>query len=154
MIIQNLRIIGWKEWAALPQLNTPLIKVKIDTGAKTSALHAYDLEVIERDGKKYAQFFIHPLQKNDLISRRALAEIIDKRIVRSSSGHREERFVIRSGIKIGDYTWDIDITLTNRDIMNHRMLLGREAMSQILVHPGKTYCQGRVGSKKALAYYL
>src|SRR4051812_30128931 len=106
MTIESL-LIGWREWASLPMLGVPLIKVKIDTGAKTSALHAYNLEIIEAGGKKYAHFVIHPLQKNDKISRKAVAEVIDYRIIRSSNGHKEERPVIRSPIKIGNYSWDI-----------------------------------------------
>ena len=153
MINKESILVGWREWASLPMLNTPLIKVKIDTGAKTSALHAYELETVETDGKKYAKFIIHPLQNNDTISRYALAEIIDIRVIRSSNGHTEERLVIRSPIKIGVYYWDIDITLTKRDIMRHRMLLGREAMNSIMVDPSKSYCQGKVSYKKARLEY-
>jgi ribosomal protein S6--L-glutamate ligase len=146
-------LLGWKEWASLPELNIPIIKVKIDTGAKTSALHAYDLEIIEKNGKKYAHFFIHPLQKNDVISRKAITEIIDTRVVISSNGQKEERPLIKTLIKIGDHSWYIEITLTKRDIMHHRMLLGREAMNLMLIDPGRTYCQGKVSLKKArLAY--
>ena len=153
MLTKESLLVGWREWASLPMLNTPLIKVKIDTGAKTSALHAYDLEILETNNKKYAKFVIHPLQKNDNITRYALAEIIDSRVIRSSNGHKEERVVIRSPIKIGHYYWDIDITLTKRDIMRYRMLLGREAMKSLLVNPGKSYCQGKVSSKKARIEY-
>ena len=153
MITRESLLVGWREWASLPMLNTPLIKVKIDTGAKTSALHVYDLEVIEMNNKKYAKFAIHPLQKNNNISRHTLVEIIDTRVIRSSNGHKEERLVIRSPIKIGSHYWDIDITLTKRDIMNYRMLLGREAMNFILVDPSKSYCQGKVSFKKAKLEY-
>ncbi len=153
MLTKESLLVGWREWASLPMLNTPLIKVKIDTGAKTSALHAYDLEILEINNKKYAKFVIHPLQKNDSITRCAIAEIIDSRVVRSSNGHKEERVVIRSPIKIGHHYWDIDITLTKRDIMRYRMLLGREAMKSLLVNPGKSYCQGKVSSKKARLEY-
>lgn len=93
------------------------------------------------------------MQRNDNISRHALAEIIDTRVIRSSNGHKEERLVIRSPIRIGANYWDIDITLTKRDIMHHRMLLGREAMNSILVDPSKSYCQGKVSSKKAKLEY-
>lgn len=153
MLAKESLLVGWREWASLPMLNTPLIKVKIDTGAKTSALHAYDLEILEMSSKKYAKFVIHPLQKNESITRCAIAEVIDSRVVRSSNGHKEERVVIRSPIKIGNHYWDIDITLTKRDIMRYRMLLGREAMKSLLVNPGKSYCQGKVSSKKARLEY-
>ncbi len=153
MLTKESLLVGWREWASLPMLNTPLIKVKIDTGAKTSALHAYDLEILEMSNKKYAKFVIHPLQKNESITRCAIAEVIDSRVVRSSNGHKEERVVIRSPIKISNHYWDIDITLTKRDIMRYRMLLGREAMKSLLVNPGRSYCQGKVSSKKARLEY-
>ncbi|MFN9477059.1 MAG: ATP-dependent zinc protease [Rickettsiales bacterium] len=153
MLTKESLLVGWREWASLPMLNTPLIKVKIDTGAKTSALHAYDLEILEMSNKKYAKFVIHPLQKNESITRCAIAEVIDSRVVRSSNGHKEERVVIRSPIKIGNHYWDIDITLTKRDIMRYRMLLGREAMKSLRVNPGRSYCQGKVPSKKARLEY-
>jgi hypothetical protein len=140
----QLMQVGWKEWGSLLELNTPFIKVKIDTGAKTSALHAYDVEVFDQDGIEYVRFTIHPIQNNDVIVRKCSARIMDIRKIKSSSGHSEDRIVIRSPITIGGRTWDIDITLTNRDIMNHRMLLGREAMQELLVYPQKTYCQGKV----------
>lgn len=154
MSIDNSRIVGWREWASLPTLGIPFIKAKIDTGAKTSALHAYDLEIITIDGKEYAKFFIHPLQRNDSVSIEAVAKIVDKRIIRSSNGQKEERLVIRSPIKIGNHSLDIDITLTNRDIMHHRMLIGREAMTSILVNPTKTYCQGKVSLKQIRTAYI
>ena len=150
---ENHLLIGWREWAKLPDLDIPLIKVKIDTGAKTSALHAYDINIVKLQGKDFAQFVLHPLQRNDDICRTVCAEIVGMRTVKSSSGHKEERVVIRSTIQIGDYAWEIDITLTNRDIMHHRMLLGRKAMSKLLVSPTKSYCQGVITTKQALNIY-
>jgi len=153
IVTQESLLVGWREWATLPKLNAPLIKVKIDTGAKTSALHAYDLDIVKKNGKKYAHFFIHPLQKNDVISRKAVAEIIDDRVVKSSNGQLEKRPVIKSLIEIGEYSWEIEITLTKRDIMHHRMLLGREAMNHMLIDPSKSYCLGRVSLKNAKLKY-
>lgn len=146
-------MIGWREWASLPELNVPLIKVKIDTGAKTSALHAYDINVVKIKGKDFAEFIIHPIQNNDKICRKAIAEIVGVRTIKSSNGQKESRLVIRSPIKIGKHVWDIDITLTNRDIMRHRMLLGRAAMGKLLVDPIKSYRQGFISRKKALVIY-
>jgi ribosomal protein S6--L-glutamate ligase len=146
-------LVGWREWAKLPMLNVPLIKVKIDTGAKTSALHAYDINIIRESGKDFAEFVIHPIQRNDRICRKAKAEIVDMRIVKSSNGQKERRIVVRSLIEIGGMTWEIDITLTNRDIMRHRMLLGRSAMSRLLVDPTHSYCQESVTEKKLLEIY-
>ena len=147
---QQPLLVGWREWAKLPELNVPLIKVKIDTGAKTSVLHAYDVNIIKKAGKEFAEFVIHPLQKNDKICRKSCAEIVGMRTIKSSNGHKEDRIVICSPIQIGSFIWDIDITLTNRDIMHHRMLLGRKAMSALLVDPGKSYCQGLVSAQQAL----
>lgn len=150
---ENSLMIGWREWATLPELNVPLIKVKIDTGAKTSALHAYDIKIVKIEGKDFAEFIIHPIQKNDKVCRKTIAEIVGMRTIKSSNGHKENRLVIRSPIKIGEYVWDIDITLTNRDIMHHRMLLGRAAMAQVLVDPTKSYCQGIISDQQALVTY-
>ncbi|GAB4163542.1 MAG: ATP-dependent zinc protease [Rickettsiaceae bacterium] len=146
-------LIGWREWAQLPDLNVPLIKAKIDTGAKTSALHAYDIEVIEIKGKKFADFVIHPIQNNDEICIKSRAEVVDMRTVKSSNGHKQLRLVIRSLIQIGEYKSSIDITLTNRDIMHHRMLLGRTAMKDVLINPSESYCQGRVSKNEVLNTY-
>lgn len=154
MRMDDLLCIGWKEWAKLPALHVPLIKVKIDTGAKTSALHVYNLEILKIKSKDYASFIIHPLQKNDIISRKCCCEIVGKKIVKSSNGQKEERYMIRTPIQIGSKVWDINITLTNRDIMHHRMLLGREAMRSIVVNPSKIFCQSRVSSKKAMLVYM
>lgn len=146
-------LVGWREWAKLPDLSIPLIKAKIDTGAKTSVLHAYDIKIIKQTGKELAEFIVHPLQRNDKICRRCRAEIVGMRTIKSSSGHTEDRIVVRSPIQIGDYMWDINITLTNRDIMNHRMLIGREAMSDLIVDPTKSFRQGLISSKQASVAY-
>ncbi len=146
-------IFGWREWASLPYFDIPLIKVKIDTGAKTSALHIYDLKISESNGKKWAHFFIHPLQKNDIISREVTTEIIDIRSVTSSNGYKEERPVIKSKILIGKYCKEIEITLTNRDILQYRMLLGREGMDSILVDPTSSYHQGEISKKNVKLKY-
>ena len=96
MMGQPPLLIGWREWAKLPMLNIPLIKVKIDTGAKTSALHAYDINIIKNDGKEFAEFIIHPLQRNDVICQKSRAKIIDIRTIRSSNGHSEKRILIKT----------------------------------------------------------
>lgn len=146
-------ILGWREWAELPELLVPLIKVKIDTGAKISALHTYDVKIIKKNNENFAKFIIHPIQRNEKIFINCVAKIIDMKTIKSTSGHKENRIVIRSPITIGNFTWDIDMTLTNRDIMNHRMLIGRRAMQNILIDPSKSFCQGKVSSKKAIGNY-
>ena len=147
-------LIGWREWAELPELNIPLIKVKVDTGAKTSALHAYDIKIIKSDQKEFVEFVIHPIQTNDKICVPCLAEIIGMKTIKSSNGHKQIRPVIRTPIKIGNHIWDIEITLTNRDIMHHRMLLGRTAMLNLLVNPSKSYCQGFISKATVLNTYI
>ena len=110
-------LIGWREWAELPELNIPLIKVKVDTGAKTSALHAYDIKIIKLNQKEFVEFSIHPIQANDQVCVPCRAEIIGMKTIKSSNGHKQIRPVIHTPIKIGGQSWDIEITLTNRDIL-------------------------------------
>ncbi len=147
-------LIGWREWAQLPELNIPLIKVKVDTGAKTSALHAYDIKIIKSDQKEFVEFVIHPIQTNDKICVPCLAEIIGMKTIKSSNGHKQIRPVIRTPIKIGNHSWDIEVTLTNRDIMHHRMLLGRTAMLNLLLNPSKSYYQGFISKATVLNTYI
>ncbi|NRB11171.1 MAG: ATP-dependent zinc protease [Rickettsiaceae bacterium] len=146
-------LVGWREWASLPELNIPFIKVKIDTGAKTSSLHAFNIEVTEQDNIKYVSFSIHPLRNNDTIARRNIAKVIGIKKVKSSNGHVEERYTINTLIRINHKIWCIDATLTNRDIMRHRMLLGREALEAILVDPSKSFCQGKIKRREVLKAY-
>lgn len=147
-------VIGWREWGMLPELGIPIIKVKMDSGAKTSALHAFECESYLKRGKHWVSFSIHPLQHNSLITRRCHAPVIDERIIRSSSGHEEERYVIETPIQIGDLQWPIHITLTNRDLMSYRFLLGREAMHNLILDPSRSFVQGKLSTSKALKAYL
>ncbi len=146
-------LIGWREWASMTELMVPLIKVKIDTGAKTSALHAQNIKIVKENNKEIAEFVIYPLQNNNKILKKSRAEIVDMRSVKSSNGQKQERLVIRTAVKIGEVTWDIDVTLTNRDIMHHRMLLGRDAMKDFLVDPSKSFCQGVMSSEEVKVLY-
>lgn len=149
----NKTVVGWREWANLPELCIPAIKVKIDTGAKTSALHAFDVKVFHRLGKRYVCFNVHPLQNNNSISRHCTAEVAGERMIMSSNGQKESRFVIRSIIQIGSLHQDIYITLTNRDLMSYRMLLGRSAMRFLIVDPAMSFCQGKLTRKDSFAVY-
>jgi len=141
--------IGWREWAALPDLNLPAIKAKIDTGARTSALHAFLIEPYTRDGVDMLRFLIHPIQLNQKLEVECHAPVYDFREVTDSGGHREMRYVIQSKVVIGDITLPIEMTLTNRDTMRFRMLLGRRAMeNRFVVDPGASYVNGKLRPRK------
>ncbi|WP_204103683.1 MULTISPECIES: ATP-dependent zinc protease [Spirulina sp. CCY15215] len=138
----TLSPIGWREYIALPELNIPEIKAKIDTGARSSALHAFAIAEFERDGQTMVRFSVHPYQRDS--DRVIIAEAIlcDRRSVRSSSGAAQLRPVIQTIVELGGQRWAIELTLTNRDEMGFRMLLGREAIRQrFLVDAGNSYIQ-------------
>lgn len=137
-------IIGWREWCALPKLHIPLIKAKIDTGAKTSAIHAFDIRPLRRLGREWVKFSLRPIQGNAKIMVDCMAEVIDERSVMSSNGHKEHRFVIKTPLQIGDRQWDIELTLSNRDPLRFRVLLGRSALEgRVIINPSHSYLVGR-----------
>jgi len=139
--------VGWREWIAMPQLGVDAIKAKIDTGAATSALHAIHVRRFFDGGTPHVAFEVHPLQRRADITVACTAEIRDERQVTSSTGHREKRIVIRTPIGIADRRWPIELTLTNRDTMGFRMLLGRRAMhGRVLVDPSASYLAGAADS--------
>ena len=138
------RTIGWREWAALPDLGIDAIKAKIDTGARTSALHAFQVEPYERSGIQMVRFGIHPIQKRSDIERFCDARVVDRRWVSDSGGHRERRWVIVTPIRMGGIEWPVELTLTNRDSMLFRMLLGRTGMGRgFLIRPDASYLLGK-----------
>ncbi|HEY3487539.1 MAG TPA: RimK/LysX family protein [Gammaproteobacteria bacterium] len=137
-------VLGWREWAGLPELAIPRIKVKIDTGARTSALHAFYIENFSRNGTEYVRFGIHTKQRSSQVEKQCIAPIIERRIVTDSGGHSEERVVILTPIIIGTEHWPVEITLTNRDAMKFRMLLGRSALSgRYRIDTGISYVAGK-----------
>jgi|TARA_Y100000780_G_C13696127_1_gene423392 hypothetical protein len=133
-------VIGWREWMSLPSLHIKKIKVKVDTGARTSSLHAFDLKYTTRKGEDYVSFKVHPIQKDSKTTVECKAKVLEYRKVKSSNGHTEQRPVIIVEAKLHDQKWPIEVTLTNRDEMGFRMLLGRAAMKgHFIVDPGKSY---------------
>ncbi len=133
-------IVGWREWAALPQLKIKRIKLKVDTGARTSALHAFNIRPLRKGSKDFVRFEVHPLQRNEELVQNCVCPIRDYRWVMDSGGKREKRFVIETPIRLGSDEWPIEITLTDRDQMRFRMLLGRHAVkNRFFVDPGGSY---------------
>ncbi len=137
-------VLGWEEWAALPDLQVPSIKVKVDTGADTSALHAFDVETFGSLTHPQVRFEIHPIPGNDDIRIACAAPVTARRRVVSSNGDSESRYVICTAIEIGGRSWPIEVTLTNRDSMAYRMLLGRQAITEdVMVKPSVSCVQGQ-----------
>ncbi len=153
--IDRQNIIGWKEWSGLSCLGLPAIKVKIDTGAKTSSLHAFNIESFYIEDIEYVKFYIHPLQKNKTLQRICVAPVFERRMVSDSGGRKEKRFVIKSKLQIGKKELEIEITLANRDSMTFRMLLGRDAVKQagMMVDTARSFVQGKIKRSKILKLY-
>ena len=143
------QIVGWREWVALPELGVRRIKAKLDTGARSSALHAFNVRPLQRDGKDLVQFDVHPLQRNDEVCKSCVAEAVDYRWITNSGGGREKRFVIVTLLQMGGDSWPIEVTLTDRDQMGFRMLIGRTAMEhRLVVDPTASYRLGKPARTK------
>ncbi|MDG2293846.1 MAG: RimK/LysX family protein [Methylophilaceae bacterium] len=140
----QLLTFGWREWVKLPELGLPAIKAKVDTGARTSALHAFNLRPFTENGIQRIEFSIHPKQKDSQTIVTCQADILDKRIVSDSGGHKEERWVITTMLAVGEHQWPIEMTLTARDHMKFRMLLGRTALeNRAVVDATTSYLAGK-----------
>ncbi len=138
-------VVGWEEWLALPDLGLPAICAKVDTGARTSALHAFVVEPYGPEKKRRVRFGIHPIPGNEDIEVFCSAELVDQRMVTSSNGESELRYVIRTPVSIGGQTWPIEISLTNRETMQYRMLFGRSALTDdVIVDPNASFVQGEL----------
>jgi hypothetical protein len=137
-------VIGWREWLALPDLGIPAIKAKIDTGARSSALHSHFIERFAAEGRQKVRFGVSPLAKSREPSFVCEAELLDYRSVKDSGGHSEKRCFIRTTVDLSGHRWPIDLSLTSRRGMLFRMLLGRKAIENVfLIDPGKSYATGR-----------
>lgn len=134
----SLMILGWCEWLAIPEFGINHIKAKIDTGARTSALGVFSVGVVKGNSNRLC-FQLHPIQKNDQVIVAYETDILDQRLVTNSGGHKELRYVIKTDIILGNRRWPIEITLTNRDSMSFRMLLGRSALKGMIVNPNQSF---------------
>ncbi len=145
---RELPPIGWREWVGLPDLAIKRIKVKVDTGARSSALHAYHVREFQRDGQTWVRFKVHPVQRDSKKVVEAEARIFEYRSVRSSNGKVENRPVIVTQVDLLGTSWPVELTLTSRDEMGFRMLLGREAIrGRFLVDAGNSYYGGKPKKK-------
>ncbi|MGV1015547.1 MAG: ATP-dependent zinc protease, partial [Methyloceanibacter sp.] len=135
--------VGWREWVGLPDLGVDAVKAKIDTGARTSALHAYRIEPFWRKGGLWLRFELNPIQRSRTTRVSCEARAVGERTVRNSGGGIERRYIITTLLKLGDMAWTIELALTNRDHMGFRMLLGRTALQgRVLIEPGRSFLLG------------
>jgi hypothetical protein len=138
--MSDLGVLGWREWIGFPDIGIDQIKAKVDTGARTSCLHAFMVEPFERDGAPWVRFDIHPSQTDNSKVIRCEAPVLDQRVVRDSGGHEELRYVIATTMTVGPHQHQVEVTLSDRDTMKFRVLLGRTAIQGLfVVDPSRSY---------------
>lgn len=148
------KIIGSEEWCELPLLGIPAIKVRVDSGAKSSALHAFNIQTFRKDGQLWVRFEVHPIQNNRSTVIQCEALVVDRREVKSSIGISEKRYLIKTQLSLGPNTWEIEVSLSNRNSMGYRMLLGREAMmGRLIVDPEEQFVFGDIEDSKVNELY-
>jgi hypothetical protein len=152
--VEQLSVIGLREWVGLPELQLAGLRAKIDTGARTSSLHATDSEVFERDGISWLRFTAHFGSRSKLREQRCEAPLVTRKTVKSSNGHSQTRYVIRTQLSLGAHTWSVDFSLTCRKSMQYRLLIGAKALidGQLLVNPALSYTQPKPTASKVLQY--
>lgn len=152
--MSDMFVVGNEEWCTFPMLEIPAIKARVDSGAKTSAIHAFNISTFVKDGNDWIAFEMHPLQNNKKIVRRCEARLIDVRPVKNSSGIVEQRYVVQTELVLNGKSWLIELTLANRDTMGFKLLLGREAMNgRMLVDPSKACLLGDITMDELRAHY-
>ena len=154
MDTNNLAIIGSVEWCAFNELNIPIIAARIDSGAKTSSIQATEIKLIKKNDERWVRFVVYPIQRNNEVKVVCRAKLLGKRSIKGSFGISEERYIIKSPITLGDKIYDIELSLANRNTMEFRMLLGREAISgQFLINPSEKHLQKMYSRKEVIAKY-
>ncbi|MEZ5376940.1 MAG: ATP-dependent zinc protease [Acidimicrobiales bacterium] len=136
--------IGWREWVGLPGLGIDAVKAKIDTGARTSAIHAFGIQPFEAEGVEWVRFQVHPRQRSRLPTITCEAPIHDRRLIRSSNGQQQSRIIIKTRIEMAGATWPIELSLASRDELGFRMLIGRQGLGRkVLIDPARSYVTGK-----------
>lgn len=152
--IDNKLVVGSEQWCSFSGFSIPVIKARVNSGAKTSTIHAFNIQSFNRNGQAWVSFEVHPIQNDSKITTHYENPIVDRRYVKSSNGNREKRFVISEPVLIGGDIWEMKLTLTNRDIMGYRMLLGREAKSgRMLVDPADNLLLGELTNSEISQLY-
>lgn len=152
---KSKQIIGAEEWCSLPELGLPAVKARVDSGAKTSSIHAFNIQKFKKENRSWVSFEIHPIQNDRRTIVRSEAEVVDRREIKSSSGVSEKRYVIKTPIRLGNMAWDIEVSLNNRDSMGYRMLLGREAMNgRVIVDTSERFILGTISDDDLNTQYV